>query len=386
MIMQSILSAQDSKAAAREMTIRVKNITSQLPGEMQQIANVPTIVAGLNQSSTPEDAAKVLKQLNDLQTGFQQGGWEAYMKSGGTVVGGGNEAPDITANLSGVQTALDQLGPYFGLMDVSRVRAQDILSRAGWTPEQIQAQTGRYLNPTELALNANTQSYTHGDRQPVYSQFNPTLNAALRPASLQTPGPGQNLPGGIAGPGGLQQLISGGQADPSGLAQLSAPERQALGLDPTRGYTNQDLANFFAPSGAGAGLIGPSALGLGTTVKGVESQLAGLQPGNLEQGITGLLGQYGGVSPLWQQMGFGQGLPAPQAPVPTASPVTSGVPTDASSLVAGLQRLIGKTGGQAGALNPSVPSEFSTALQNPAALQSLLNQPGLLARLFQGGQ
>lgn len=237
------------KANARQLGNRVSNIYGQLPGELSQIQSIPGIIGQMNSNSTPAEAASVLKQLNHVQDQFQTGGWESYQKSGQTgveSVGPGN----MHANLSDVQTALDKMNPYMQLMDVNRIRAQDILGRAGWTPEQIQQQTGRYIGPQEWAMNLNAQSYKGGSGQvPIYQNYNPTFNAAFRPAGWQDPN--------------------------------SSPPAGSL-------YTN-----------------------FGNVNQSLWDQLTAIKPGNFESGLNQLLNQYGGVNPGMVQMGFGQGMTLP---------------------------------------------------------------------------
>jgi hypothetical protein len=300
-LMQLMTALGPDKANARQLGIRVDNIQHDLPGQIQRLADIPGITSQLTSTSTPDQAASILKQLNDTQSQFQAGGWEDYLKSGSTSVAAVGNKTSMTAQLPQVQAALSQMQPYLAQLDVARVRAEDLLMKAGWTPDQIQAQTGRYIDPMEWALNANAQSYSSRGvpyAVPGASDFNPTLSQALRPNTLQT---NQYL-----GNNDLEQQIQQGLLVGSDPANLPAGARAALGLSPTVAYTNQDLANFFGSGGAGTGLVSQGKFG--NTVNGVRQQFESVAPGTYEQSLAKLLAPYGGINPLWQALGFGQGL------------------------------------------------------------------------------
>src|SRR6185295_3469852 len=159
-LIQAAQALGPDKANARELGIRVKNIYGQFPGEATQIQSIPGITAGLNANSTPDEAASMLKQLNDIETGFNQGGWENYWKTGQTGVESADPETDLSVKLPGVQSALDQLQPYLMKMNVARLRATDILGNAGWTPEQIKVQTGNYFDPVGTAMMLNSMTPT----------------------------------------------------------------------------------------------------------------------------------------------------------------------------------------------------------------------------------
>lgn len=360
-VMAGLLSYFDSASAAEAMKRRLRNINSQLPGEINNLLQAPGIANELTATSSPEEAANVLKRLNELQRGFQEGGWESYWKGGATTVGGGSAGKDITVALPGVQTALNavmqQIG---GPMTLSRLRAEDILGKAGWGPEQIAQEAGRYISPTEWAMNI----------------AGPSFQAALRPEAGLTTQTAHAF-------ADLQDRISRGEVDPNAPAPLTPEGLAAIGLNPEGRYTYQDLANFFGRAGAGTAAELLTETPYGNVSSQLLTRLTGIQPGNIEQGLAAVLQPYGGFAANLAPYGIGQGFPAatvtPGAAAPeTATPATSG------DVAQALQRLVAQTGGPAGALGPTVPSEFVTALRNPAALQSLLAQPGMLARLFPG--
>lgn len=248
-LIQAAQAMGPDKANARQLGIRMEDIYGQLPGELQTLQGIPGIAGQLSADSTPEQTADILKQMNAMQDQYQAGGWESHQKTGETQVQSVGEGT-MGADVSGVQSALDRMNPYMQMMDLTRLRAQDSLSRAGWTPEQIQAQTGRYISPQEWAMNLNSQT-----PRTSYPGFNPTFNAAIRPENMRV---GMNEGAFEYGPS-LQQL----------------------------GYTQNKFG------------ISPTAL---------LQQVEGIAPGNLEQGLMQLLSGYGGVNPGMMQMGFGQGL------------------------------------------------------------------------------
>jgi hypothetical protein len=289
-LIQAAQAMGPDKANARQLQNRVKNIYGQLPGEMSVLGGIPGITGQLTENSTPEQAAGILKQLNDMQNQFQAGGWEDYLKAGQTgveSVGAGN----MHADLSPVQQRLDKMQPYLAQMDVARLRAQDMLSKAGWTPEQIQAQTGRYISPEEWAMNANAQPY-HSTGNPYFQDFNPTFNTQFRPQTQES----------LMGTAGVENTNQ--------LNDLIAAGSQVNGFDPrtiASARTNASLKE------TPFGMVDPAML----------ARIQGIAPGGLEQGLSQLMGEYGGVNPLWAKAGFGQGFQAPGAASPQAAKRTA---------------------------------------------------------------
>ncbi len=273
---------------------------------ISQIQGIPDIASRLTSASTPEETAAILKQLNTLQDQYQAGGWESHQKSGVTTVKGvGDESggAGMGADLSGVQQALDQMNPYFHTMDLTRLRAQDALSKAGWTPEQIQAQTGRYVSPQEWAMQLNAQNYTGtGRSQPMYQDFNPTFNSQFRPD--------------VSGPGFREtQMARAGVTNDSQLNDLlAAMQNPGAEMATVGGY---DPRAINAAQSSQGDFMGTP---YGTVNRSMYDQLAGIAPGNLEQGLMQYLQPYGGVNPGMMQMGFGQGL---RAPSPVAAQINA---------------------------------------------------------------
>lgn len=313
----------DTKQAAYELGQRVKNIGPQLPGELEQLNSIPAIAAKINSATTPEEAKALMEQLNKIYTGFEQGGWESYAKQGQTTVGGGSAGKDVSAKLPGVQSALEAETPNLNAGNVARLRLEDIMGKAGMTPDQIPG----YLDPVNLALMLNAQP---GDAigNEAFTGAPGPLRGALLPGAIQDIG---NF--NITGP------VTGAQA-------------KALGLDPNVTYSPQDIQNYLL--GAGQNTI--KSTPYGEVASSVYDPLAALKPGNLEAGITQFLQQYGGVGPAFAGYNLGGGTapaPAPAAPVDTGGG-TSATGGTAATTVA--QQAIDALGGQSG--TPTDLSDF----------------------------
>lgn len=384
-IIQGIQDMTEGKTGAYHLQNRVNRIYGQLPGELSQLSSVPGIVGKLLPNSSPEDTAKILSELNTIQQGYSDQGWEDYAKQGSTSVQNTFGGKDFTAQLPDVQQALVAMSPYLTQLNIGRLRGQDLLANAGWTPEQVTQQTGKYVTPTDFALLANSMySNSTGNpftldpsTHPEFQGYTPTLNAALRPDMLQT---NQRL-----GTNNLQEQISTGLLGGGDVSGLTPQQLQVLGLSPTAQYTNQDLANYFNQGGSGVGQTsnGP----LGTTSNSVMGQLNALQPGHLEQQIADLLKGYGGVNPMWTSMGFGQGLQAP--PVDPVTQQLMDYQKQIAALGGGLPQIASGIEGQAtagmdpalvAALGPNATPGFTSTPEGGGGavdLQALLKQLGL---------
>lgn len=293
-LIQAYQALGPDKANARQLNNRVQNIYGQLPGELSVLAGIPGITGQLTPNSTPEQAADVLKQLNNIQSQYQAGGWESHQKTGQTSVQMVGDQGGGSANLPDVQRALDLMNPQMQQLDLARLRAEDILGRAGWTPDQIQAQTGRYIGPQEWAMGLNAQTYTGGSGQnPVYNNFNPTFNAQFRPD--------------VSGPGFKEtQMERAGIENTSQLNDLlAAMNYPGSELTSVNGYDPRviNAATAGAARGPGSPYFDTN---FGTVNRSMWDQLAAIQPGNFEKGLSQFLQPYGGVSPGLLQLGFGR--------------------------------------------------------------------------------
>lgn len=248
----------------RELKNRVENIYGQLPGELQTLMKIPEIASQLNESSTPEQAASVLKQLNDMQSQYQSQGWESHRKTGATGVRGVGQ--DFSAQLPGVQDALASAeAQVFPTLDMARMRAQDMLQKAGWTPEQIQQQTGRYLTPQEQALSFGSRAYYKDPESGSgvnAREYNPWMQANYIP--------GVDVPS--------TQIVGAGGEGGGGMEQT--------------------VYNFQPPTWS------PEA----------QAAFAGIQPGGTEAALRGLFGQVQGANQFGWNPLFAAGPPAASQP------------------------------------------------------------------------
>jgi hypothetical protein len=277
---------------------------------------------------------------------------EDFLQQGRTSVTGPSGQGSLEAGFAQGPEIMAALAPYLQALDLGRLRATDVAASGG--------------QPIAGARPIYDYAYSLGS---------PAFAEQARPAS-STPQAGQLS-------ALLPQLFgtqTGWQASEESLAgPVTAQTKAFAGLPPEWQGSIEDVQKYLAPGGAGYGRVeqGNANATYIPTNYGVANQdifkaLQGIQPGNYEQGLAQLFGQYGGQAPGLDALGFGQ----PAGAAPGAG--EPGMPTD----LGGLQRLLAAARPQAGALAPDVPDDFAAAMKNPAALQSLLSQPGLLARLF----
>ena len=155
-----------------------------------------------------------------------------------------------SADLSGVQRALkEQTEAYFPIMNLARLRATDVLGKAGYTPDRIAAETGRYIGPQEWAdsMGATTPYWTEHFLEPGQRQ-----NAAAQAqADIE-----------------FQRAVDAG-----GFYQSS------------RDFLPTPVAGVWDPQ--------------------AQQAFAQFQPGGMEQGLANMLGQF---SSVYQGLGAGGGL------------------------------------------------------------------------------
>jgi hypothetical protein len=128
----------------------IRRLMSSVPGSVQAITGeTPGLLASLGPQTTPEQALSVLNQINATQRQFQESGVENLLKTG--------QATPMFAlqeNMPGVDypggpALFNQLQPFLNEENLARVRAEDILGQAGYTPQTIPG----YISPEALFLN-----------------------------------------------------------------------------------------------------------------------------------------------------------------------------------------------------------------------------------------
>lgn len=236
---QTAQSIGDTNKAAAGAMQAYRQLSTSIPGAEQQLSQVPGLVQQL-QGATPDQAQKIMGQLNDSLAPFAPGsGLYDFLRAGTTVAGGGQYGQDVGVKFQPGPGLLQQLQPYMNAAQLGELRAEDILGRGGMTQQQLQGLPG-YQDPAAFAENAGANNFGA-----VFAPTDPTI------------GTGLNLTAGYQGAYG-----PGYSMTPAGYRNDQLMQ-QIQGLQP--GGYEQGLANLLQgyggiPGGGSAGFLGMTPL------------------------------------------------------------------------------------------------------------------------------
>lgn len=301
LIVKSITEGMDASEAMFNLKHRAINLGLSAQAFDQMATKAAQTAAGIVRPQSPEQLASSLSDLNQLQKFYQDTGLESVWKGGGTSVHGKHTGQDFTAHMPEMQRGLDSFGPLFAEVNSARLKGQDSLVKAGWSPEQIQAKTGQYFDPLGAAIMSNTGGVTiagsssPSDPMGLYAKnsFNPSFRDVLTPGFLRND---NSVEGGFTdGP-----LTS--PADLQALKALGMPTQHADGSPMTIGEVRQAMA----PNQGGAFQNLTTDTPYGTANKSIlDAVNQQIHPGSYETDIPAFLKQYGGVNPYLTAYGFG---------------------------------------------------------------------------------
>lgn len=424
-----------SKQDAFDLGQRFKSLTGQIPGKIASLQNAPALLAQLNDPAvTPQQAADVYRQLEAIQQDLDQSGVEDFLQTGRTGIVGSrsNAAGPTSAQFSQGPEIWEALTPYLQALDVGRMRATDIAARGGAPIEGARPLFDYTMLGSPQFMEALRPGSALPGQLPQYLGIEQNVHVTPDGRTVVT---GSSAPRGYDIGGAFYQGVGGDFGrniqDTSFGAQAAGPELLKFAGLPTQDtsrtpLTQEDLANWAAAnvqgdmgqipqelldrakpltsvadvsrylSPGGAGLGGP-AQQYGMTPYGFANlplfnQVQAVQPGQYEQGLSQLFGQYGGAHPMLSEFGFGTG----KTPIPTdpAQQALQQYMQQLGTLQGQLPQLAqaaqqmptgGLDAGALAALQPQAPSGFSGVpntgggMNQGVDLMALLRQLGYVA-------
>jgi hypothetical protein len=258
----------------KKVATRYGNLTSSIPGHFAAIQQAPALLEQLQQPGvTPQQAADIFKQLQAIQTNFDQSGMEDFLQRGFTeVAGGGDLGSGASKEFKQAPELLKAMEPYLEALTYGRLLAQDIASRGGVEVEGA-------LSPHVYAMNLGGEDFKEKFR-PGSTYIASGVEQDIDPFT------------------GMSRM---GSFDLMGDRERPAPPQmlKLAGLPQDRYYTVGDVQNYLGAGGAGKGVADQyQQTDFGMTNMPLWQQISALQPGQYEQGLQEFFTQGGFASPL----------------------------------------------------------------------------------------
>jgi len=293
MYMSQLLDYQLGKAEAAEKTQKkLGQLTGGIEGSIADWNRAPGLLRQLNNAS-PEEAQRVLGELQAIQSRFQASGMEDFLKRGVTSSRSG--PAEYAQGFPEGPAIMERLKPQMSAYDVGLLRAADIMARGG-----MDISANPYADPRSAAVAfgadyswlrppGDTRTNPEGDPSVNIDDINP-LSKNVKYAPYLTENYADARAFRV-----VDELMAANPEWSRGQAEAAFPLTPPPFGDVEDSYQAIPSPWFFG-----------SATNPRAWSSEANQALTGLQPGNYEKGLADLLGVQN-LSPHFQGWGFGTG-------------------------------------------------------------------------------